>query len=84
MIPTNSHVKCDEPDCDWIIDIEFEKIKEWHNKPCPRCSKGIIVNDTDLIVYNIVLAGMHIADIVDPDRKHRSKESTKLDTGKMR
>ena len=44
-------VKCDEAGCDWEQKVAWSSVPEWHLKPCPKCGKGHIVSDGDLILY---------------------------------
>ena len=40
-----------EHGCDWKTTVLPDEVMAWHNKPCPRCGKGIIVNDYDLAEF---------------------------------
>lgn len=44
-------VKCDMEGCDWVEDISFDAVPQWHNKPCPKCHQGVIVTDAELAVH---------------------------------
>ena len=48
---TQSSVHCDEPGCGWSRRVRFEAIPTWHRKPCPKCGKGEVVSDGDLVMY---------------------------------
>ena len=39
---------CDEKNCMWTYTILFEDIETYHNKACPSCKKGCLINDKDL------------------------------------
>ena len=42
-------VRCDEPSCGYKFK-DFPR--KHHNKPCPRCGKGILINDDELAVID--------------------------------
>lgn len=67
----NCRVKCDEIGCGWIQDCEPSLVPTWHHKPCPKCGKGEIISDRDMIIYTINTAVLQISDIIDPERKDR-------------
>ena len=52
----NIHLTCDEPGCGWIIFGVQDDIPKFHNKPCPKCGKGIIVNDLELELFKAICA----------------------------
>ena len=52
----NVHVSCDKDGCGWIIPCVQDDIPTWHNKPCPKCGKGVIVNDKELALFKLIVA----------------------------
>ena len=56
----NMHIKCDNPNCDYHIDdvsIELKDLKEYVNKPCPKCGRNLLTerNYNDYKnMYNII------------------------------
>ena len=48
-----SSVYCYEPGCGWSRRVKFADIPAWHKLPCPKCLKGEIVSDGDLVMYDI-------------------------------
>lgn len=79
----SSWVKCDENNCDWKIILEIESVPEWHNKPCPSCSNGVIINDTDMSAWNTLMALKHFSAAIDPDEK-MERTSVVIDTAELR
>jgi predicted RNA-binding Zn-ribbon protein involved in translation (DUF1610 family) len=59
---SEAHVKCDE--CDWVQNIEPEKILCWHNKLCPQCGKGVIVNDQEAALFRKLLVISKVSDFL--------------------
>ena len=45
---------CDTPDCNWNLEVEVNKIIEWHNKLCPTCFKCVIISDEDMAIFDFV------------------------------
>lgn len=41
-------VQCDEIGCNWSKEVDFKSLPEWHQKVCPVCFEGVIINDADL------------------------------------
>ena len=52
----NVHLTCDEPGCGWSIPGVQDDIPKFHNKPCPKCGKGIIVNDFEMELFKKICA----------------------------
>lgn len=48
-------VKCDEPGCGWKQEVDLTMAAEWHNRPCPRCGKGVIINDWEMRLLKRIL-----------------------------
>ncbi len=44
-------VKCQLAGCGWTLEVDFEQIPDWHNKPCPQCHAGTIIDDDDLTSF---------------------------------
>ena len=42
-----SWIQCDEG-CGWVSECKLKDMAAWHNKPCPQCGKGVIINDAEL------------------------------------
>lgn len=50
-------VRCDEYGCGWEQELEENKdILKWTNVPCPKCGKGVIVNDEESALMEMILA----------------------------
>ena len=75
-------VKCDEVGCDWLAVIADENIPKWHRKPCPKCGKGYIVNDVDLVSFRLITALEAVSKEIDPEGK--SLRNVRLDTSALR
>ena len=75
------NIKCDL--CDWKQQIDFADIPKWHNKKCPECGNGIIVNDKDLQVWGNIELLLKIQDMIDPDKKIK-RSTIHIDTAPMR
>ena len=65
----NSWVQCDEKECDWIIEVDINDVEDWHNKPCPSCGQGVIVNDDDLQVLRVFMAMDQLNKAIDPNEE---------------
>ena len=79
---TNVQVKCDEAGCGWILGIEAEQVRDWHNKTCPQCGKGIIVNDAEIILHAVAGALEAISATVGGDKKTMHLDTAKLRKGR--
>ena len=53
-----SSVYCDEPGCGWSRRVKFADIPAWHRKPCPKCGRGEVVSDGDLVMYESTAPGL--------------------------
>ncbi len=53
-------VKCDE--CGWIKDTKPEEVLDWHNKPCPQCQRGVIINDQEAALFRKLLVISNVSD----------------------
>ena len=53
-------VKCDEVGCGWSLEIPADQFHNWHNKPCPKCGKGVIINDEEMVVFRLAMDGNQI------------------------
>lgn len=69
MDKNDATVKCDEKDCGWSKTIPRKNISKWHKVPCPKCCKGQIVNDADLVAFRMVLALESVSKEIDPEGK---------------
>jgi hypothetical protein len=65
----NASLHCDVAPCDWSQPCEFDDIPKWHKKPCPKCGKGEIVSDADVIVCRMVQAAIAATNDIDPEGK---------------
>lgn len=65
-------VKCDEPGCGWSQEIKPSTIEDWHNKPCPECGDGVIVNDEDLSVFYAMASIAMMGRAIYPGQKPKS------------
>lgn len=79
----NSAVVCDEEGCDWKQEVEYDAIPTFHNMPCPKCGKGVIVNDADMQAYEFVKELLKAQNLVDPDSVLPRTTMT-IDTSKLR
>jgi predicted RNA-binding Zn-ribbon protein involved in translation (DUF1610 family) len=50
----STHIKCDV--CGWTQEIKPQEVLVWHNKLCPDCGIGIIVNDAEAAYFKKLLA----------------------------
>ena len=66
---TNGSVHCDEAGCGWSEPVEFADVPKWHKKPCPKCGRGEIVSDADMIVYRLTEVAVTVTNDLDPDGK---------------
>ena len=58
-------VQCDDPDCDFKTDAGFENLTaqqgvdlmktDWLNTPCPKCGRGVIVNEDEISVLEMMI-----------------------------
>lgn len=64
---TNCSVHCDESGCGWTEKCDFADVPKWHKKPCPKCGRGEIVSDADMIVYRLAEAAVTVTNDIDPD-----------------
>lgn len=79
----HSCVQCDESGCDWSQPVNPNEIENWHNQPYPKCGEGVIVNDEDLLVVNMIIALSNWSDQVDPYGE-LPRETLIIDTGVLR
>lgn len=80
--PLKSWVRCDEPGCNWQIECTREEISSWHKKPCPKCGKGEIVSDMDLVIFRLAISLEAVSkEIAEPGAK---TVRVKLDTALLR
>ena len=49
----SAEVKCDQPGCDWKETVS-DDITMWHNTPCPKCGKGVIIDDEALAMWHVI------------------------------
>ena len=78
-----SQIQCDERGCNFITSVEWDNVPDWHNAPCPSCSKGVLINDADLAMWNIVNGAVLLTKHIDPDGK-LPREHLLLDTSVLR
>jgi len=65
----NGSVHCDEAGCRWSEPVEFADVPNWHKKPCPKCGRGEIVSDADMIVFRLAEAVLTVSNDIDPEGK---------------
>lgn len=66
---TNGSVHCDESGCGWTEKCDFADVPKWHKKPCPKCGRGVIVSDADMIVFRLAEAAVTVSNEIDPEGK---------------
>jgi len=58
-------IKCDNPECDYKDDnvggSTIKEIKEWLNKPCPKCGQSLLTQE-DL---NAIIQMKKVTDVVN-------------------
>lgn len=75
-------VKCDEKGCGWNLPLpSLEEVAKWYNKPCPRCGKGVIVNDAELMLLAKVIGALRISDVLDPT--HSKRKRVRIESAKI-
>ena len=79
----NSVIKCDESGCEWELSCEFDSIPQWHKKTCPKCRKGEIISDADLMVWYAAKSMLIASDIFVPEGK-MPRVDILIDTAEMR
>lgn len=47
-------VVCREEGCDWHIKVAFAAIPDYHGKACPKCQRGELINDKDMIIHSVI------------------------------
>ncbi len=77
------NIHCDEPGCGWSHAMDFADIPSWHKKPCPKCGKGEIISDADLVTYRMMAAIVAVSNEIDPDGK-RPRVDVHVDTAVLR
>jgi hypothetical protein len=80
---TGSKVVCDEPGCGWSEKCDFADVPKWHKKPCPKCGKGEIVSDEDMVVFGLAEAAVKITNYIDPDGKMK-RQTYHVNTAPLR
>lgn len=80
----NPTVKCDS--CDWRQEVaSVDAIRDWHNKNCPECGEGPIVNDDELAVLNSTVGLIDLVNTLIGDVSEDEKfVSVNFDTAPMR
>lgn len=53
-------IKCDEPDCDWIKKTTLQDAITYHNVPCPKCNKNVIINNDEIQILNLMAVAEQI------------------------
>jgi hypothetical protein len=57
-----AHIKCDV--CGWAQEVTPEEVLRWHNKRCPDCEIGIIVNDREAALFKKLLVISKVSDFL--------------------
>lgn len=78
-----TRINCDEPNCSWGLEIKHENVPEYHNKSCPNCGGGVLVNDVDLAFWEFVTAALQVQKQLDPNDVE-PKVTIKVDTASLR
>lgn len=55
-IPQNHLIVCDNENCDYEIQITIDNLKNYLNKPCPKCGENLLTkqdyqNSINLLKY---------------------------------
>ena len=80
---TNVFVCCDVPGCGWKKRIAFLRIPRYHHVACPKCGKGEIVSDMDMVIFELSNATIKVSNIIDPKGK-LPRRSMHIDTAPLR
>ena len=83
MAIKNLAVKCDAPECSWRLEILPEEFADWHNKVCPACGHGPIINDDDMRAFVGLKILVAIDEIIDPAGT-MPRKTMYFDTAKLR
>lgn len=43
---------------------------DWHHKPCPKCGKGEIINDEDVLLFRMIQGAKRASDEINKDGKY--------------
>lgn len=80
LILNKATLKCDESNCDWTMEVnDLASMKPWHNTPCPKCNAGVIVNDAEMDMVNIMLAVSEVDIVSEGNQKLTSVHLDSLD-----
>ena len=60
-----SSIKCDS--CDWEKEVDWQEVKDWHNKPCPECGKSPIISDEDLQMFQAIEGLLNVQASLHPN-----------------
>lgn len=74
---------CDENGCAWTLEIPWENMPHWHNKACPACGEGVVINDDDLAAWHVASAMIHMTNAIDPEGK-LPRVKVHIDTAPLR
>ena len=78
LIRKQTEVRCDEPGCNWSLSVEPESVLGWHNVRCPKCRRGVIINDNEAEVFRQILAAS------EPDTGESGLLEIAVDTAMLR
>jgi hypothetical protein len=42
LVSQDNDLKCDNPNCDYVIRVRISDLGQWINKPCPKCSENLL------------------------------------------
>jgi hypothetical protein len=62
----NASVHCDEPGCGWSEEVKFSDFKNWHHQPCPKCGRGEIINNLDMVIVRRCEMAIQISNDLHP------------------
>jgi phage FluMu protein Com len=68
--------------CGWFT--EKQNIADWLNKPCPKCKKGVIINEKDIEMYKIAVGMKGMSDAIKKEFPNEKMVKVHMNTAPLR
>ena len=78
-ITSKDTIQCDNPNCDYEVEIPFATYPEWINKPCPKCGENLLTENDYKNAELVRVSVAYLNSMSEEDFKDFAKAAETID-----